>query len=174
MDAGNIIYLIAVIIYFIYSALKKNKPEAPKDSSDTSSEAPQQRPASFEDLLREIRRGQQEAEKDFEQTGQGTVKEERRPEPNRRVERPYQPMPEANQPKAYQAFQGALDEDYKPKYKTLDEQVRISASIQGIKSTEVGVSKKKVKPVNRYARMLHNPKSVRDAIVLTEILNRKF
>ncbi|MGY6521096.1 MAG: hypothetical protein ACXIUD_05165 [Mongoliitalea sp.] len=174
MDAGNLIYLLAVIIYFIYSALKKNKPEMPEETDSSRSDGERQQPASFEELLREIRRGQQEAQRDLEQTGQGEVLEERRPEPTRRSEPAFQPMPQTRQPKAYQAFQGALDEDYKPKYKTLDEQVRISSSIQGIKPTNATASKSKKKQVHRYSDLLQNPRTVKDAVVLSEILKRKF
>lgn len=174
MDAGNIIYLIAVIIYFIYSALKKNKPEQIEDSENPSTDSPQQRPASFEDLLREIRQGQQEAQKDLDQSGQGDVLEERRPKPSKRAEPAFEPFSKASLPKEYSAYQGAIDEDFKSKYKTLDEQIRLSSPIEGLKSGGIVASKNRKVQVNKYARMLQNPNSVRDAVVLSEVLKRKF
>lgn len=175
MDLGNIIYLVAVIVYFIYTALKKNKPELPEENERQTSDSPSQRPVNFEDLLKEIRRGQQEAQKDFEQSGQGQAWESRKSEPVKtKKERSSSPFNEVKQPSAYQAFQGAMDEDYKPKYKTLDEQIRISSSIEGLKTTGIAATKNRKKEPNRYTRLFKNPQSVKDAIVFSEVLKRKF
>lgn len=243
MDAGNIIYIIAIIIYFIYTALKKAKPDAGPDkpvSNDPTSE--QKRPVSFDDLLKEIRQGQQSREKDFEQTGQGNTAEkkfqtdrwdkkpdqhsdrdfeepvqgktaekkfqtdrwdkkpdqhsdrsyeesahgkipekkfqtdrwERRPdiEPERATKPIYQD--DVDQPKAYGKFQGEVSDRAIPKLKTLDEQVNLSSAIEGLKSDikVIDISGKKNRS-NRYKEMLRNPETVKDAVILSEILNRK-
>jgi hypothetical protein len=175
MDLGNVIYLVAVIVYFIYSALKKNKQELPEENDRPAPDGPVQRPVNFEDLLKEIRRGQQEAQKDFEQSGQGSNWENKSKEPiQAKKERVSSTFKEVKQPSAYQAFQGAMDDDYKPKYKTLDEQIRISSSIEGLKTTGVAASKNQKKELNRYTRLFKNPQSVKDAVVFSEVLKRKF
>ncbi len=213
MDAGNIIYIIAIIIYFIYTALKKAKPDAGSDkplSNEPSTE--QQRPVSFDDLLKEIRQGQQSREKDFEQTGQGNTAEkkfqtdrwDKKPEqhldsdlegavqekipkkkfqtdrwektPEVEPERATRPIyqDDVDQPKAFGKFQGEVSDRAIPKLKTLDEQVSLSSNIQGLKSDikVIDISGKKNRS-NRYKEMLQNPESVRDAVILSEILNRK-
>ncbi|EIM76462.1 hypothetical protein A3SI_09692 [Nitritalea halalkaliphila LW7] len=79
MDAGNILYIIAIIIYFIYSAVtagKKKQAEREQEAREAEEigneqEGPKQRSGSFEDMLREIRRAQQGAERDLERSGQG-------------------------------------------------------------------------------------------------------
>jgi serine phosphatase RsbU (regulator of sigma subunit) len=176
MDAGNIIYIIAIIAYFLYTILKKNKPgeelEGP-ESQDPQNE--QKRPTSFEDLLKEIRNSQQENLREHRESSQKNEAEERRsmrPASTSRDPRSYQPA-SVNQPKAYEKFQGEVEDKEIPKLKTLDEQVSLKASVQGIKSSlkveEVTVGKKK----NKYQKLLQDPTTIKDAVILSEILNRK-
>lgn len=177
MDAGNIIYLLAIIIYFVYTALKKGKNEKEIENSDQP-ENPQERkkPVSFEDLLKEIRQGQKKSDKDFqprEQTRPLEMKEN--PRTVRQFEvnpRTYQPQ-KPKQPKAYEQFQGEVPERERPKLLTLDEQVRLTGSIEGIKSSLQTESLESGKSENKYASLLKNPQSVKDAIILSEILKRK-
>ncbi|MFD2201133.1 hypothetical protein [Shivajiella indica] len=177
MDAGNIIYLIAIIIYFIYTAVKKGKNEGLPENMDKPERGEQQRkPVSFEDLLKEIRQGQQRSQGDFQPT------EQRKPievqENQRQVRqfetnpRTYQPQ-KVKQPKAYEQFQGEVAERERPKLLTLDEQVRLTGSIEGIKSSLQTELLEKERHENKYANLLRNPQSVKDAIILSEILNRK-
>ncbi len=176
MDAGNIIYLIAIIIYFLFTVLKKPKQgQEPENTDAPGKDQQQKKPASFEDLLKEIRQSQQERERDLSQSGQGKAIEEL-PTANsgsyRHQEIDVQPAG-IDQPRAYRKFQGEVSERALPKMKTLDEQVSLTATIEGIKS-DIRVENigKKVTS-NKYKSLLRNPETVKDAVVLSEILNRK-
>ena len=57
MDFGNIIYLIAVIGYFIYQISKNRKSGQSPEGTEQEGETPS-RPTTFEDLMREIREAQ--------------------------------------------------------------------------------------------------------------------
>ncbi len=177
MDSGNIIYLIAVIIYFIYTALKKRKPEQEVggDQETIDPEQTQRRPASFDDLLKEIRSGQQEREKDLEHTGQrkpvrpvDQSKFDPRSIEKKTPEEKLEDVP-------FGRYEGFVSEKERPKHLTLDEQISLSASLTGLGVSEEGItlSKRVGKRTNRYAEMLKNPESVKDAVILSEILNRK-
>ncbi|MFD2036123.1 hypothetical protein ACFSKL_15075 [Belliella marina] len=178
---GNILYVVAIIIYFIYTAVKKGKKNddvyIPEQEPDQD---PNQRPVSFEDLLKEIRGGQKERERDLEHSGQGTVVEDRQwskplvsPEPEK-----YETSSDKlrkNQPvnDAYGDYSGSISSSQVPKLKTLDEQVSINSSLTGLKVSESRTTKRRSGKNNRYQKMLSNPQSVRDAVILSEILNKK-
>jgi hypothetical protein len=177
VDAGNIIYLLAIIIYFIYTALKKGKNEREIENPDQPGNTQgENRPVSFEDLLKEIRQGQKKSEGDIQPSGQKrAVETQEKPRTVRTFEvnpRTYQPQ-KSKQPKAYEQFQGEVPERERPKLLTLDEQVRLTGSIEGIKSSLQTESLESGKSENKYANLLKNPQSVKDAIILSEILNRK-
>ncbi|MCH7399170.1 hypothetical protein MM236_14290 [Belliella sp. DSM 107340] len=181
MDAGNIIYIVAVIIYFIYTAVKKGKKNEDVNLPDqVPNEDTGQRPVSFEDLLKEIRGGQKERERDLEHSGQGTVIEERKwskpvmsPEPEKYVTSADKLRKNQPENDKYGDYSGSISSNEVPKLKTLDEQVSINSSLTGLKVSESRTSKRKSTKNNRYQKMLSNPKSVRDAIILSEILNKK-
>jgi hypothetical protein len=180
VDAGNIIYIIAIIIYFIYTAVKKGqKPQDIEGQDNSPADSQQERkPVSFEDLLKEIRGGQQQREKDLPQTGQGTVVQSKSVTQQEPVSRQFEPQRDimrGDRPrsKAYGDYEGTGAEIVKPKLKTLDEQVSLTASISGIKSNLKPDTIKTAKTKSRYAEMLSNPESIKDAVILSEILNRK-
>ncbi|EOZ98378.1 hypothetical protein A33Q_1032 [Indibacter alkaliphilus LW1] len=177
MDAGNIIYIIAIIIYFIYTALKKGKgPEDVNTPENPEQEAPRKQ-VSFDDLLREIREGQQERERDFEESGQGEVIESKPVRKQKEVQQArradsYQPQ-SIDQPKEFHKFQGEIADVEKPKLKTLDEQVKLNSKLEGLKSTIEVEELEEVSGMNKYKSLLKNPETVKEAVVLSEILNRK-
>lgn len=176
MDAGNIIYLVAIIIYFIYTAFKKGKPEGELDRPEVPQERKEQRrPVSFEDLLKEIRSGQQQMEKDLQQTGQGRAAEDRPFTQKTSQEKTNTYHPQKNkQPKAYEQFQGEVSEREMPKLRTLNEQISLEASLEGIKSSLRSDIVEKEKKENRYRQLLKDPRSVKDAVILSEVLTRKY
>ena len=57
MDLGNIVYIIAVIGYFIYQATKKKRGQELPGAPDSNPEPPQ-KGMTFEELLKEIRQAQ--------------------------------------------------------------------------------------------------------------------
>jgi hypothetical protein len=179
MDNFNLIYIIALVIYFIYSALKKGKQGADDANDIPSGPTQPRRPASFEDLLREIRESQNEQSRDLEASGQGEIEERKvkRNEPEPVIQSYdadsgtlHKEMPRKSR---YEAFEGEVNPGEKI-YKKLDDQVSIYAPIEGIKSELKSDRLSTNKTPNRYRTMLKNPQTVKDAVILSEILNRKY
>jgi hypothetical protein len=180
VDAGNIIYIVAVIIYFIYSALKKDKSKTIEPSSNDS-ESERNRPASFEDLLKEIRQSQQSREVDFDKTGQGEVLETSKnrkifTEPMERrdvVEKREEQKRQETTSTVYDKYQGQMGEKMVPKRQKLDDQVSIDEPITRLGIPELEIEKSEAKTEHYYSKLLKDPQSVKDAVILGEILNRR-
>jgi len=183
MDAGTIIYIVLVILYFLFTAFKK-KDKPAEDERFEGDEAGQQRPASFEDMLREIRQEQEGRRRDVEGSGQGDVleqaptrqhweeEEEYVPEHKTKPKPAPAPAPAKNKhQRYYEGSEGSLKSYEKQPLKTLDEQVDIYSDEKILGEVE-DVAEENVKE-NKYAKMLRDPQSVKDAVVLSEILNRK-
>ncbi|WP_373398589.1 hypothetical protein V8V91_02370 [Algoriphagus halophilus] len=161
MDLGNIIYLVAVIVYFIYQISKNKKSGEPMEEQGTPKESPKA-PTTFEDLMREIREAQnpnrpKPAPKPI---AQQVEVEEIKPEPIKK--KWYE---EADDEISY--YDGAYE-----KAKTAAEK---AIPISQLEFSEIGKQayKKPEQKVNRYAQLMKDPQSVKDAVVLSEILNRK-
>ncbi|WP_143960866.1 hypothetical protein [Litoribacter populi] len=182
MDAGTLIYIALVILYFLFTAFrKKDKPQ--EDERFEGEQEGERRPASFEDMLKEIRREQQERTRDFEDSGQGEVLEEvdtyeehqySEPKPEPKPKPKPKPQSEPTNPyrKYYEGGEGSLKNTEKAPLKTLDEQVDISIDDKIIGEVEDVAEVQSA--VNPYAKLLKNPSTVKDAVILTEILNRKY
>lgn len=161
MDSGTVFYIIAIIIYFLYTVFVQKKAEN-KPEQETPADAPEpQKKASFEDLLREIRKEQAERERDMVLTGESAEKEDLW------EKKPLVESPERVKPKSlHQQYQ-----EIKQPLVKLDDQVdinddiKILGEVEDVAEEQVGVSK--------YAAMLKNSKKAREAIVLSEIINRK-
>lgn len=182
MDLGNIVYIVAVLAYFIYQATKgkkKNQGADPEEMSD----APEQKPVSFEDLMREIRDAQkpkqvapaqpkmqpapvnQPKEVIYERAGDGASRPEWRADPAPAVKRfPTRKMEEDDD--EIQHYEGAFE-------RTKSELTKTSKGIPEIPSLKEVAEETSYTSRSRYARMLKNPQSIRDAVVLKEILDRK-
>ncbi|SNS46756.1 hypothetical protein SAMN06295967_11065 [Belliella buryatensis] len=172
MDAGNIIYIVAVIIYFIYTAVKKGNKNAQPNSNEPDIPADQrEKVPSFEELLREIRSGQREREEDFKNTGQGEVEKPIK----RKVTQPasVEVREENKHSHAFDKYSGAVSDSNSQKLKTLDEQVSLTANIEGLIPREERATTRKQQSNNRYRKLLQSKGNVKDAIILSEILNRK-
>lgn len=176
MDFGQIIYIIAVIGYFIYQATRKKKGQDPVDSGDNQPESPQ-KGVTFEDLLREIREAQN---------------------PQPKPQAPPRPQPQATQAEVQPRNEPTKPaffperKSYKPEYvEEVDDEARYYEGAFRSKSQaaqakaapkvisieemarDIRLKGQNQKKVNPYAEKLKNPQSVRDAIILSEILNRK-
>lgn len=182
MDLGNIVYIVAILAYFIYQATKgkrKNQGEDPEERADV----PEQRPVSFEDLMREIRDAQkpkqvaqakpkmqptpvnQPKEVIYERAGDTTSRPEWRADPAPAVKRfPTRKMEEDDD--EIQHYEGAFE-------RTKSELTKTSKGIPEIPSLKEVAEETSYARRSRYARMLKNPQSIRDAVVLKEILDRK-
>ncbi|MCR9015533.1 hypothetical protein [Aquiflexum gelatinilyticum] len=177
MDLGNIIYIIAIIAYFIYTATKKKaNPEEMDQPGSPDNPQEQRKPLSFEDLLKEIRQGQGQREKDTKDSGQGKPAETF---PRRQEGRTFeQPKPktvqEVKKIKRYESYEGVIEERALPDRVKLADQERIHSHVEGIKSTIALESVGGQEEENKYKTMLRNPETIKDAVILSEILNRKY
>ncbi len=175
MDAGNIIYVLAVLAYFIYQATqgKKRKQEQEESRTGESGDEPVDAPVSFEELLKEIRSAQ-------------------RPKPRN------EPVPELKERPVYQEPVATVRPDvYRPQpvitrrseaREEMDDEIqhyegafqhqtselsKTSKGIPEIPSFAAMREDRKSAKSNRYARMLKNPETLRDSIVLSEILGKR-
>ena len=177
MDAGNLVYLAAVIVYFIYTALKKNKNEEDLGQpGQPENPEPRKKPVSFEELLKEIRQGQQQREEEINQPApsrrQTQMPQDRESRP---LEKPKQQTPKvAPKSNKYESYEGVVEERVAPERVKLADQERLSSHISGIKSSILQEKDKIEVPENRYKQLLSNPKTAKDAIILSEVLTRRY
>lgn len=179
---GNIVYIVALLAYFIYQATRGKKKNQGEDQPEMSDE-PQQKPVSFEDLMREIRDAQKPRQVEpTKPTMQPTPVEQPKPVEYKRAAEPYErpewrpdPAPavkrfpakkieEADDEIEY--YRGAFEE-------AKSELSNTSAGIPDIPSLKEKAEETSYSSKSRYARMLKDPQSIKDAVVLKEILDRK-
>jgi hypothetical protein len=168
MDLGNIIYIIAIVAYFIYQATRKKGSQELPDEGDTP-QAPPQKGMSFEDLLREIRQAQNPTA----------------------AEKPTPPKPEAvrpipvSQPRTAVSRKPVLIEEeddevrhyegaFGAKKKNPYQEFRETHSIPSTPLIKIDYDSLSSKKVNPYAELLKNPKTLKQAVVLSEILKPKY
>src|SRR5690554_3349173 len=65
-DSSTIFYIIAVVVYFLYSLFFRKKEQEPVEGNPNSPDAPK-KPVSFEDLLKEIRQEQGEVQREVQE-----------------------------------------------------------------------------------------------------------
>ena len=174
-DASTVVYIIAVIVYFLYSTFFGKKEPGQTEQKSERPEVQPRKAVSFDDLLKEIRREQGERERDLE--GKTIVEEEY-------VEESYVPEPVAA-PKKYFTYEDpeqypSPETAYQSKYKTsgkeplikLDDQIDLNSEekILGEVEDVGGDARRK----NKYAEILKNPETVKDAVVVAEILRPKY
>lgn len=184
MDIGTIIYIALVILYFVFTAFKKKSPpEAEEERYEGETEG-KKRPASFEDMLREIRMEQGEIVRDIEETGQKEKpnydsregrNENSEMQSQRRLDKKAEYTPEIEvegRNKYYGGAEGSIKNYERQPLVKLDDQVdlesdeRILGEVEDVAGEYPGRSK--------YASMLKDPDSAKDAVILAEILNRRF
>lgn len=180
MDLGNIVYIVAVLAYFIYQATRKKKGQEMTDSDENSPEAPQ-KGMTFEDLMKEIRQAQNPTTVDKPEPPKPkpVIREQSRPEPYRT-----QPIPShIPQPKPVSRRAVVVEEDdeetryYEGSYaatkKIPYQNFSETNSADMIPSIKMDYDSLNPKKNNPYAQLLKNPKSLKDAIVVSEILKPK-
>lgn len=171
MDLGNIIYIIAIIAYFIYQATKKKGGQELPEEGGNRPEPPQ-KGMTFEDLLKEIRQAQNPtAEK---------------PVPPKHE--PYLPNPIPShipQPKPMVSRKPVLEEEvddearhyegtYAASKKNPYQEFKDTHSIPSTPLLKIDYDSLNPKKVNPYAELLKNPKTLKQAIVVSEILKPKY
>lgn len=159
MDPELIIYLIFLAIVFIARLLKKSgdKTSGPANPQDDSERPPTRRAKSFEELLEEFTTG--ERRESPESQAQVPVEEE--------VQETHQDYSSGDSP--YQSYRDTDARDFK----TLDELVDIEKvrTKTALKSEEDTIAPPEATEVRR---LLQNPDDARMAIILSEIIRRRY
>lgn len=179
MDLGNIVYIVAVLAYFIYQATRKKKGLEGTDADDSMPDSPQ-KGMTFEDLMKEIRQAQNPTAAPKAETvkPKPVTAEAPKSEPNRNQPVPShipQPKPVTRKPVLVEDddeisyYEGTYGASKKSPY----QDYKASQSADMIPSIKMDYDSLKEKKVNPYAQLLKNPKTLRDAIVLNEILKPK-
>ena len=176
-DASTLVYIIAVIVYFLYSTFFSKKEPGQAERKSEQPEVQPRKAVSFDDLLKEIRREQGERERDLE--GKTIVEDDYVEE-----EETYVAQPVAA-PKKYFTYEDpehfpSADTKYQANYKNfekdplvkLDDQIDLNSDqkILGEVEDVEGYTRRK----NKYAEILKNPETVKDAVVVSEILRPKY
>jgi len=197
----NIIFAVAGIIYLIYSALngaKKNKPNPPV--AGETPVLPKEDIPSLEDLLREIGRKGGASKNDRKEKAKGPARPVPvAPQPATEQSRTDEPFTTAQQHSFerrpwYEKLEQA-DFSYEqepsadelaprlervPRYVNEAEAVdyedpkRVAYAGLDSRKPRFEPFEKEPRTVSRYARLLRNPQSAREAFILTEILRRKY
>lgn len=182
MDLGNIVYIVAVLAYFIYQATRKKKGQDMADPDGESPETPQ-KGMTFEDLMKEIRQAQNPTTVDKPKPIQQKpiVQEPVIPEPYRAQTVPSRspiPKPVSVRPAVVEEedeetryYEGSYAATKKIPYQNFTDAIPSAGLIPSIKMDYDSLKPKKNNP---YAQLLKNPKSLKDAIVVSEILKPKY
>lgn len=185
MDEKIIFYIVLGIVYFIFNALKKKKPEN-EQGSDHPQSRPQTnkpQPVSFEDLLREITEGKQQ---------------EKSPEPpvSQQKTEYRQPLPRPKPQPAYVDYDDDLEEEEKNlekmsfdderSNKAYEDAKRMAFNRPSLEETmkldQVNTTFGRFKEFDKkqdggvlaeYVKDLRDPKGFKKALVLSEVLNRR-
>ena len=183
MDAQFWIYIIIGVIYFVSRLLKKpeqapDQPEntrpgqrrSPARSEQTGSERPKQ--MTFEELLREITEGKQ-AEKPVQ-----------RPRPEPRYETFEQDLgdearsleeigyDEAEDARVLKAYEDAKSQVFQRS--SLEESMRLQDTVVNFGKFKAFETTEKRNVLVDYINIIRNPQGLRQAVVMSEILKRKF
>jgi len=173
-DSSTIFYIIAVVVYFLYSLFFRKKEQEPVEGNPNSPDAPK-KPVSFEDLLKEIRQEQGEVQREVQEVedvwegDEDDYEEEHEVLKETSYERPYR--------EEARYYEGSWES--KNRYSThptqplvkLEDQVELTAS--DIVLGEVEEEQEPGRSNNRFGLLLKNPETLKDAVVVSEILTRK-
>ncbi|EPR67597.1 hypothetical protein [Cyclobacterium qasimii] len=166
MDSSTVFYIIAVIIYFIYTSFAKKKADNEGPEMDENDNVPNQGP-SFEELLRDIRNEQhQEVPEETEEEWVEPIPRRGYQELNKTEEYAEVEKPPVKEGEFISAYRGVRQPLVK-----LDDQVDIEND-QKLLGEVVDVAGE-YQNGNKYARLLKNPETIKEAVVLTEVFNRR-
>jgi hypothetical protein len=171
VDSSTLVYIVAVIVYFLYTTFfRKKEPRLGPDEEVDQRKAEPRKAVSFEDLLKNIRNEQKERERELEGVGQEEDEFEI-PEPSP-IKTVTTDEPEKYQkPRYYEENQGNVRNYETQPLVKLDDQVDLEAADRILGKVEDVA--KDYPQSNKYAALLKNPDTVREAIVVSEILQRR-
>ena len=166
MDYETIIYIVLGLIYLISRVMKnrnkevkKPQPQREETPNQRSIDTPPPRPSTFNEMLKEIIEGVEKPVTESQKT-----QEKEYPQTYTYDEYDF----DDNQTR--ESFKNSVDEA--KNIKSINNLVEIEDSKEVKKRySSFRIRKKKM---SKYAKMLNNSNSARDAIVLSEILNRRY
>ena len=196
-DFQIVVYIILVVIYIISRALKAKKKAVPPQSGKPNipqeyeevepreipkpfNQPTSQQPVTFEDLLKEFT-GYKEEEEETARPESPVVKEIRETV----VENPYLKynQPEYKDP-SYEEYETLEKIDYKEPVsyddlfkgpeKIIESDTEPVDENKGRFGSYASVREYDVHTATRFRKLLHNPTTVKDAVILKEILDRKY
>lgn len=169
MDLGNIIYIIAVLAYFVYQATKKKRGEVMPGDQEGNPEPPQ-KGLTFEELLKEIRNAQNPAPAQPEAAKPEIPKPIPAPIPSYQAKTPSKkPVVLEEVDDEVRHYEGSFEGTKKNPYAAYKETHSIPSTPLKRMDYEALATKK----VNPYAELLKNPKSLKQAVIVSEILRPK-
>lgn len=161
MDLGNIIYIIAIIGYFIYQMTRKKGGQEVKEAPEDNS-TPRQKPVSFEDLMKEIRNTQRPESTPIPAPTRPVASIPK----ERKISRTYSEVEQDEETRYY-------EDSYESANKKTYQASRQIHTIPSFPLKKIDYDALTATKANRYGEMLRNPKTVREAVILSEILKRK-
>ena len=179
MDVQFWIYIIIGVIIFLSRLLKKPA-QAPEESTDTrpperrrpvhsgqtTSERPKQ--LTFEELLREITEGKQ-AQKPVPQPRFETLEDDPGDEARSLEEVNYE---EVENTRPFKAYEGTKSPIFK--HTSLEETMHLEDTVVDFGKFKVFENQKQKNILVDYVNIIRNPGALRQAVVMSEILKRKF
>ena len=164
MDLGQIIYVVAIVAYFLYRASSKKKPEPLPDVDNPTPEAPQ-KGFTFEELLREIREAQSPKVPDVEVEPIPLPKPVYSAPMHEKAERYTESVQEVVTAEGEDVEAESSNRDSRHKFYEQTE-----STIEPTLAARPKIYELPQKTRNPYAELLKNPKSFRDAVVVSEII----
>ncbi len=167
MELGQIIYVVAIVAYFLYRASSKKKAESLPDGDNPTPEAPQ-KGFTFEELLREIRESQEPK-----------IPEVVVEAPPARTEKPVSTSSTQNKPLPLPQQEVVVAEGVDVEAESSRRNSRqkfyeeTEPTIEPTLAARPKIYELPQEARNPYAELLKNPKSFRDAVVVSEILKPK-
>ncbi len=169
MEFGQIIYIVAIVAYFLYRATSKKKDKSLPEGENSAPETPQ-KGMTFEELLREIREAQSPTVPEAE------VVPVPLPKPKPVYSAPRQKKTEWYTESVQEAVT-AEGEDVEAESSRRNARQKFyeqtESTIEPTLAARPKIYELPQETRNPYAELLKNPKSFRDALVVSEILKPK-
>ncbi len=182
MDIQFWIYIVIGVIYFLSKLLKKSE-QPPEKTQDNR---PERRPAAetvqtgtdrpkkltFEELLREITEGKQPEKPVFQPAPQRKYEnfdDDLKDEAQSLEEINYD---ERNDNKVYKAYEDAKSRVFQRS--SLEETMRLTDTVMDFGKFKIFEEEKKRNLSDDYIKIFRNPEGLKQAVVMSEILKRKF
>lgn len=178
-DLELYIYIALGAIYFLSRVFRKKKPVSPprkhhdSDSGDAYEQpSRKEKPVTFEDLLKEFTGQKEKHEYEYEEDAEELEESYNEEKYLREEEDKLIDEYETDEEVKYKSYEEIYN--VKRDFKTLDEQVKLE-STEKKRFDEYKIEKSvNIHTAKRYRELLQNKDSIKDAIILKEILDRKY